>query len=398
MIRRPASRPPRRPGFTLIELLVVVTIIGILVALLLPAIVGAIRRANEARVSADIQTLAVALQSFRNTYGEYPPSRVVLSESGVYSVAFGSLAPQGAIISPQAGDYSTALASVTWIVPTSPGYQYPGPGNADISFGTLAERSVRALRKYFPRALPPTPTNASPQTWHDFNGNGTLDPGFIYLQGDECLAFFLGGIPNPSGGGSFGMTGFGRNPLYPFVGAAGTSNRTQSLFEFRAERLVDDDGDGIPSYYDPNGGSGATAYAPYAYFSSYGAAGYDPNDCNFFDPNRDPSINPLAAPYQLGTPVIGNAGYTTSFGPNPYTSSFPLLINSANLPQPTSYLNANSFQIISSGGDLSFGSGGQFLNNAVERLTPTVANNYYNTDDRAYEHDNITNFTQGRLE
>lgn len=68
------------------------------------------------------------------------------------------------------------------------------------------------------------------------------------------------------------------------------------------------------------------------------------------------------------------------------------------MPQPTSYLNANSFQIISSGGDLSFGSGGQFLNNAVERLTPTVANNYYNTDDRAYEHDNITNFTQGRLE
>ena len=70
--------PRRRTGFTLVELLVVITILGILIALLVPAVFSAVSRANDARVAGEINTLGQALASFKNKFQEYPPSRIVL--------------------------------------------------------------------------------------------------------------------------------------------------------------------------------------------------------------------------------------------------------------------------------------------------------------------------------
>ena len=289
MIRREPRR--RRFGFTLVELLVVIVIIGILIGLLLPVIIAAVRKANDARIAAEIQTLASALAKFKNHYGEYPPSRVILSEQGCYSVANSGAAANGSFIPPVPGrlcdDPGGRLDTGT---ATS-----PRPSAPDISFGTLAERSLRYIRKMFPRVVAP---NASFSYWHDFNGNGVLDPGFMYLEGHECLVFFLGGIPNPtlnSGGAIvYGTSGFGRNPQFPFSnpGTQGSmsnasaaimlsTNRTQPQYEFNGSRLLDDDLDGIPGYLDPLGSGNSGTY--YAYFASYGASGYDPNDVNFGD-------------------------------------------------------------------------------------------------------------------
>ena len=147
--------------------MVVIVIIGILVALLLPVIVGAVRKANEARVAGEIQTLASGLSTFKNKFGEYPPSRIILNENGVYSV-------QGAFPNPQQNDFITPLSSssISWISPPS------AIGQNDISFGELAQRSLRALRKFFPRArLTPQDLNgdnsidALHDYWPDFNGN-----------------------------------------------------------------------------------------------------------------------------------------------------------------------------------------------------------------------------------
>src|SRR5271157_1715721 len=79
--RRPGEgRGPR--GFTLVELLVVILILAILIALLLPAINAAVRTAKNAAVGGEINQLAQALASFKAKYGDYPPSRIYLSEDG----------------------------------------------------------------------------------------------------------------------------------------------------------------------------------------------------------------------------------------------------------------------------------------------------------------------------
>lgn len=277
MIRN-QSRSSKRSAFTLVELMVVILIIAILVSLVSSAVLKALGKIPEVQTRTEIAQMSVALQAFMSAYNvpDPPPSTLVLNET----------AP---LTSPNAA-YLTRV------------------------FG----RNLGAI----------TPSN--PTGGVDWNGDGTTS-GIWTLQGQNCLTFFLGGIPNTAAVAS-GLPpapqGFSTNNMNP--GQAG-GKRNGPYFTFVTSRLVPVVAIGGFYYYqDPwqvKVSTNGIGPMPYVYFSSYGINnGYSITDC---------------------------ASVTSVAG----TSALPYWTAGTGASGSTTFTYSNTFQIISAGKNGVFGGG-----------------------------------------
>jgi general secretion pathway protein G len=331
-----------------------------------------------------MNNLATALASFKNLYGDYPPSRVILCESGYNSLT------------------ATQLSSLAGPIPAGDTVA------SDLTVAQLVARSQIYLARFWPRV---DFNGANGGAGLDFNGDGVIATNYFILSGSECLAFFLGGLPIKNGNGTFAMSGFSRSPINPFQNSLIATNRSVPQYEFVAGRLIDQDGDGFPSYIDPINVTPGSRRS-YAYFFSYGSNAYDPNDVNGYGHSFDQSgVSNDAADFEIDDDSTDTftewgfqVGFPTSSGTGPYAAVSPAPNPYTTGPSSSgnvSWVNPTTFQIICSGQDGYWGLGGTYAGQSSGAgslpINTSDPGNVHGITNRVRENDNLSNFTPGRL-
>ncbi|HMP90585.1 MAG TPA: prepilin-type N-terminal cleavage/methylation domain-containing protein [Kiritimatiellia bacterium] len=71
-------------GFTLVELLVTIAIIAILAGILLPAVIGAFKKAAEAQARSEVKSIETAVRAYVNEYSRFPEGNGQADNQWIY--------------------------------------------------------------------------------------------------------------------------------------------------------------------------------------------------------------------------------------------------------------------------------------------------------------------------
>ncbi len=343
MDRTPHS-PRARRAFTLVELLTVIVIIGILAGLITAAAVRGRVRTKVLAVKSEVTQLAMAVEAYKEKYGEYPP------------------------------DFTDLGALERHLKRAFPRYRYRGERNYP-GF-PLARQFLDDVAIAYGYPAPALP-----------------NPVVTDVDQASALVVFLGGVPEQPGATK--PAGFHADPQRPFRNG---TPRTQPLFtEFDATRLTITPGNALVCQYRP---AGAAQPAPYVYFKSrrvglpVATPQFQYDEFAFVDsggvvhPLSYPPFSSPVAPYGYCVPYL-------EFNPTASVST-PLdptqqLVGGVN---PRQWPEAGKFQIVSAGLDGLFGNalvGGSPQEFRYRKLG-------LNFSDDGGDFDNVTNFSEGTLE
>ncbi len=171
----------RRSGFTLIELLVVIAIIGVLIALLLPAVQAAREAARRAQCVNNLKQLGLAMHNYHDTQGTLPPGRVVVPNPppgyGVYDFSFSPFARILPYI-----EQGNIAASLNFSLP------YLAPAN-----GTAYGSSLSVL------LCPSDNKTVIPNGWAGTNYRANEGTSVVMWYGVSDTAGVNAGMPEPNG-------------------------------------------------------------------------------------------------------------------------------------------------------------------------------------------------------
>lgn len=181
-----------RPGFTLVELLVVIAIIGILVALLLPAVQSAREAARRMQCKNNLKQLALAGHTFHEAQGMYPYGRKYdIWDTYTWTQLILPQIEQQAIY-----DRYTTLPDRGFVT------SYPGPNGPIGDDADLREARHAAIATFYcPSDQSPTDNEIASASYGFKRGNysGCAGSGDMYGEATDAAA-------GPWGPGVFGVT------------------------------------------------------------------------------------------------------------------------------------------------------------------------------------------------
>jgi prepilin-type N-terminal cleavage/methylation domain-containing protein len=199
-----------RVAFTLVELLVVIAIIGILVALLLPAVQAAREAARRTQCTNNLKQFGLALQNYHDTFKKFPPGGVSFGTH--VGLNCENRKPNTYCLEWDTGETSPGIGWQVRILPfieQAPLYdQVSREGDRlHIRYTEVSIEGQPARTKQVPHARCPSDTHPGLDTnWAQGNYCGSLGSQLTPSQDSNCQPFTTPGVhyQNPGGGAGHG--------------------------------------------------------------------------------------------------------------------------------------------------------------------------------------------------